>query len=529
MTGRRVESAGGAPQRRRVESAGGAPQRLIWPLATLLIFAALVAANPVGFRGGGGDDWQYLQAARCWAAEGAPCVPQDHWWGRWPLVAPLGGLIALLGETRFALALVPLGATLTCADLLAHLGNRLFGAPAGWLAAMLFLTAPVVLFEALDPAVGTLELAAILGGAALIVRAGQSQRRRDWLLAGLAFGLAFQVRETSLATLPAAAFALWLLSKRTLPAALVFAAGFLAPLVVELLVMGLATGDPLFRRGLSLAHSGIASSEIANAASAGASPLFNPALIAGWEHETGIHLHWLVDGALDVLLNEKGGWTLLLALLAFAIGRRRLDPRKARLVEALLAAGILHGLILIFVFSIDPKPRMMLVPLAAAALALAPLLLALPRPWLGVTALARLAALLLGFLFVPRMGEGEAAARAWLAMLPAGSVETAEATRRRLGLVPEVQALPLADGTRPLLLVRTRDACDRAEILDLAPDALRGLAFARLGNANPLNGRQAALCLYRYASPAAARAFAAAHDETSPFTEESAAASRSLR
>jgi len=495
-----------------------------WPAAIVLLFSLLVAFNPVGFRGGGGDDWQYLQAARCWAEHG-PCVPRDHWWGRWPLIATMGGLLALLGESRTTLALVPLGATLGCGAIVVHLGNRLFGAPAGWLAALLFLTTPIVLFEALDPTVGTLELLALLCAAALLLRASERQQVRDWLLAGLLLGVAFQVRETSLAAWPAAGLFLLATAKCRLPASLALAAGAMAPLAVEFIVYGLATGEPLFRRQLSLAHTTIASSEIGLESAASSSPLFNLALIAGWEHESGIALHWLINGPIEVLVNEKSGWTMLVAAVALLFAGRAIGRDERRAAYVLLAVGTSHALLLIYLFSIDPKPRMMLVPLAAAALVLGALLARLPR-WTGLAMIVlRIAALVPGFLFVPRMGEGEAAARTWLGALSQGSVETAEATRRRLALVPAAAALPLADGSRPLLLLRTRDPCDRADVLELAPPGgLRLVTSQPLGNRHPLTGRHAALCLYAYASPEAARALAARHDARSPFTEEAAEA-----
>ena len=72
-----------------------------WLVALVISLALILIINPVGFLGGGLDDWHYLNAARCWAAHG-PCLPQDHWQGRWPVVAPIGASIFLLGENRFS-------------------------------------------------------------------------------------------------------------------------------------------------------------------------------------------------------------------------------------------------------------------------------------------------------------------------------------------------------------------------------------------------------------------------------------------
>jgi hypothetical protein len=78
-----------------------APVRRHWPaLAVALLALACVAINPIGFVGGGGDDTHYLDAARCWVSQGLLCVPTSHWWTRWPIVGPMAGAIALLGESR---------------------------------------------------------------------------------------------------------------------------------------------------------------------------------------------------------------------------------------------------------------------------------------------------------------------------------------------------------------------------------------------------------------------------------------------
>jgi hypothetical protein len=491
-----------------------------WPVATLFLFALLVGLNPIGFRGGGADDWQYLQAARC-RAESGPCLPRDHWWGRWPLVVPLSGLIALFGESRAVLALVPLAATLGCGLLIARLGNRLFGAPGGWLAAMLFLTTPIVLHEALQPSVGALELLLLLASAVLLLRTAETGQPLHAAYAGLLFGLAFQVRETSIALLPAAALVLLVMGSKRLPLLTAFALASLAPLLVELLVYGLATGDPLFRRSLSVAHSSLASSEVAVATPAGALPFFRLSLIANWEHETGVDLHWLINGPLEVLLNPKSGWTILLASLGLLVFGARLGPAQRKRAWWLLALGGTQALILIFVLSIDPKPRMMLVSLTCASLVLGALVRRAPVGALLAVLLLKLVALALGFLFEPRPSDSDAAARAWLNDLPANSVETSEATRRRLALVPEAERLPLADGTRPFLLVRTNRPCFDAKIHELAPPGtLRLQREQPLGWPEPWSGRYRALCLFAYSDPRSARLFAAVHDAENPFTEE---------
>jgi hypothetical protein len=99
---------------------------LRWMVAIVGALALILIVNPVGFVGGGWDDWQYLNAARCWVQHG-PCLPTDHWQGRWPIIAPLAAVIALLGESRFSVGLPSLAYSIGSLVLLAWLGNRLAG------------------------------------------------------------------------------------------------------------------------------------------------------------------------------------------------------------------------------------------------------------------------------------------------------------------------------------------------------------------------------------------------------------------
>ena len=140
-----------------------------WWLGLLLAVVVVIAINPIGYIGGGMDDWQYLEAARCWRAHG-PCLPHDHWQGRWPVIAPLAAVTTLFGESRFTVGLVPLAASVGCLVLLALLGNRLFGRPVGFIASLLYLTVPAFSIQLLDPTVEATELAFCLGGALALER-----------------------------------------------------------------------------------------------------------------------------------------------------------------------------------------------------------------------------------------------------------------------------------------------------------------------------------------------------------------------
>ena len=156
--------------------------------ALVLLLAAIIAIplalNPVGFVGGGGDDNHYLEAARCWAAAGGPCVPQSHWWTRWPVIAPMAAAIRWFGESRTTVGLGPLLWWAAAVLMIAQLGRLWFGRTVGLVAAMLLATLPVAGGEALQPTADMPELAAQL--AALVAATLAFQRQsRWWAVAGL--------------------------------------------------------------------------------------------------------------------------------------------------------------------------------------------------------------------------------------------------------------------------------------------------------------------------------------------------------
>jgi hypothetical protein len=102
----------------------------------------LVVLAPVGYVGGAWDDIHYLEAARCTAEHGF-CVPDDHWGRRFPLVAPVGFVLALFGESRQALWVVPLVYSLAAVTLLTATVQRTFGQSAALIAGFLFAVTPV--------------------------------------------------------------------------------------------------------------------------------------------------------------------------------------------------------------------------------------------------------------------------------------------------------------------------------------------------------------------------------------------------
>lgn len=434
---------------------------LPWIAAIVGTLAIILVVNPVGFVGGGWDDWQYLDAARCWASHG-PCLPTDHWQGRWPIIAPLASVIALFGESRLTVGLPSLAYSLGCLALLAWLGNRLAGKPVGYIAALLLLVAPAFAVELVDPTVEAAELMFLLAGACCAVLFADSRDRRAAFCAGLCLSLAFQVRETALAVAPLALVGTWLLARDDRKSWFATIAGALLPLALELLIFWLATGDPLWRRRQSLGHTQIASSELLGPPDRSHLPFFNRAYIANWRHGPGIHIHWLVDGLVNLVVDMKAGLSIAASAILFALYRRKLQARDRRLVGWSLVVAAYWACFLIYALAIDPKPRMMLVPIALTAFALAILLrdrIARDSPLLPGCVLA--ASLLVGLsltIIHPQVRTSEPAVERWANRFP-GQIETDETTRRHLALTPAAVQFAQLGSDRPLLVLRLGTRC----------------------------------------------------------------------
>lgn len=425
-------------------------------------FVGIVSINPIGFIGGGWDDWQYLDAARCWRAHG-PCLPHNHWQGRWPVIAPIALSTGLLGESRLSVGLPPLIASLWCLVLVVFVGNRLFRAPVGFIAAGLLLCTAAFAIQILDPSVEAIELGFGLTGIMALL---QWQRKAGWAwpaLSGISFGLAVQVRET--AVILAGLAALYVVS-RHIPfrrrEKILMAVSFALPFVVEFGTYAKLTGDPLYRRHLSLLHTQIPSSELLAPIDHSHSALFNFNNIANWRRDPGLHLNWAIDGLLNLFINAKAGLSLLLIPVLIVAYRRSVSSRVVTAALLLYGASFLYICVLIYVIALDPKPRLMFFPLTALSLALALLLVRLHdagRHLIVWVSAGVSVAVCLAILFVhQRVYPLEGPAAAWIASAP-GQVEIEENTRRHLALVPSAQLLPTMSGKRPILLVKADAKC----------------------------------------------------------------------
>lgn|GEM_PF-1082827 len=470
----------------------------------LIVFALLLYwANPIGYVGGGGDDWQYLTAAECWIASG-PCLPHDHWWARWPLIAPMAASIAALGESRAAVALVPLLWSVAALLLFARIVERLAGRAAALAAGVVLLLTPVFTIQFARPNVDHVELALLL--AALLgwvetVRTG----KRGWaLLLGFGLGLAFLARETSAVFVAAAGIA-FLRAPMAEKRLLIWAApAFALPVAAEMLTYFASTGDPFYRLRLAFAHTRIPSAELALWVDTSRSPLFNPDFIAGWRPANGIEAHWAVKPLFNLATHAHIGMTLIGAVALSIVAPRDSAGTNRRTLLGLAAIAGGAALIFIYALGIDPKPRMFL-PLAAVSAAAAGI--AAVALWRSgskliplVTAGFLLPPAFLSYLAVPANAPAERSAAEWLAAAP-GSITTDETTRRYLALVPVARALPV-DTALPLRLAIATEPCPAAVRQATTHDGEWGVLAAMRARSIGLSPDTGLwLCLHRQDTP----------------------------
>lgn len=334
--------------------------------ALVLLALALWLAKPIVFVGGASDDARYLAAARAWLAHG-PVVGAQHWDLRHPLVLPVAAATGALGEGRLGLLLVPVAYGLALLLLGVAVLRARFGAGVAALWGVLFAANPLVheLATRLYPDLAE-ALFACASLAACDAAARRERRSTLLLLAGVAASLAMLTRETSffLPLLYAALFVAgrWL-SRRDW---LLVAAGALPLLLLDNGALWWATGDPLHRLHVALAHVAVPSTHMAGA-TFGGSVLMNPALAARWIQTGPVDLHWAVNPLVYLLLDPFYGAAFLLAgaLLLAARGRSLLDAAERRWLWRAGGVAALAFVFVTYVLMVSQRPRYYLLALLA--------------------------------------------------------------------------------------------------------------------------------------------------------------------
>lgn len=410
------------------------PQFVIAALPALALAIAFMVQSPIGYLGGGGDDWQYLEAARCLVEQGW-CLPQTHWAARLPMTYSTAAAILLFGEARQTLWLVPIVYGLAGLSFFVSVMLERFGRRPAMIASIALVSTPAFGGQLLSLNVSLVEFGFAMAGLFALHRAALGNVRAWAMGGGAMIGLAIMSRTTSLALLPILFLVLVRMDRARLVAPLL--GGVILPLACEAAVYGAITGNPAFSWALALGHTGLQSSALPAGVEPGLSPLFNPAVIGGWAQTMGIDIHWSVNGAINLLLDPAMGPTLVAAM-----GLLLLYRRDAGDTGWILAAGAAYFAALTYGLAVHPMPRMFL-PVAAAAAAVIGVLGA--RAGYGRITAALLVLLIAnGALHGARnfdMRRIERVAEAWVQAEP-DRWAIDETARRVLTLSPLVRSLP---------------------------------------------------------------------------------------
>lgn len=469
-------------------------------VVVIAIFALLcILINPVGFIGASGDDARYHEAALCWVDSGAICMPQDHWSSRWPVIAPLAAGIALLGDMRAAMAIGPIIYWTLALLLVGALGRHWISRDAGRIGVAIMAATPILTSQALQPTADVVEFTFQLAALLAATNAYRLQSGRWAVAAGIAAGLAFEVRETSALFIAVGALAWLMLDSGRRKILLLAIPALVATIGIEMLVYWVTSGDPLRRYGLAFGHVAIATSELPAGFDTHQSPLFNPNYIAAWKREMGIEWAWPLDPWLNLLASLRIGVTLWAAIIAALVYRRLLAPDLRRRTAMIALGAVLVSMLLIYGLALDPKSRLFLLLAGASAIIAGGYIgpaLRQANNLSAVTLLGLAFAISLPILFAsPRIAPLEATAGPWIARSGA-LIETDPTTLGYLVFVPEAKALAPLGSNRPLRLTITLSSCAEQAAMIAQSGNVRVRLLAKAGRSYPKAG-QFELCLLK--------------------------------
>ena len=321
----------------------------------LLVLVAMVAGLYVGWVGFmASDDSLYHAGAVRWLVD-PPFAGSDHWSTRFPLTLTFAAVIHFVGNNFAAFAVTAVLFYVLLVVVVGRFAAAVVTPRAGWTAALLTATLPVVVSHASTVGVDLLEAAALVTGAWLV---GSSKENRKGLgragLGGVMFGIAVLCRETSVLALAVLGPLLLIGRPVSRPVLMACGAGAAMVLVGEALFQYALTGDPLRRYTIAFHHD----EHIDRAAN----------------HEGNFLLWAPIDPLLVLLINDDFGllfWIAGIAGLSTA-GRRWTTMTLERHAPFLLLAAMAGSsfiLVSVLYSKLVLNPRyFMLAALAAVAL-----------------------------------------------------------------------------------------------------------------------------------------------------------------
>lgn len=326
-----------------------------WPFGwSAVLLAGMVAALWVGWVGFiASDDSLYYEGAMRWLTD-PPFAGDNHWSTRFPLTLTFASVIALVGHNFLAFAVIAVLFYVVIVAVAGMFAAQVAGMRAGWIAALLTATLPVIVANATSVSVDLIEASAVLIGVMLLGGAGED-RAGLWrgVGAGAAFGIAMLCRETT--ALPLVGLApIFLLGKPVSRRVLIASGiGFAAVIGGEALFQYALTGDPLRRYAIAFHHD----EHIDRAA-----------------NMEGNFLLWTpIDPLLVLLINDDFGLLFWVAGAALWFGALRTvdaaGKRRLTVLAAMAAASFV--LVALLVHKLVLNPRYFTLPALAAVMIVA--------------------------------------------------------------------------------------------------------------------------------------------------------------
>ncbi len=257
-----------------IERLVGPGRRGLW--IALALFVLLVTLAWVGFIAS--DDVTYARGAYGWI-EHFPFVG-GHGTIRYPITIPMALSFRAFGGNEFAMILPSLLYLIAFLIAAWRVTRDVAGPLPAFFALLACVTSPLLVVQASIANVDFVEMALIFGAWVLCFRCLEAGASRGRLIgAGALVGLAFLARETAIFVIPF--FGLLFLAGHRFNRwnYLWVAAGFLAVWSLELLYLGIMTGDPLYRFNISLHHDATIDRSVDLAGNVIVHPLVDPFLV----------------------------------------------------------------------------------------------------------------------------------------------------------------------------------------------------------------------------------------------------------
>ena len=295
-------------------------RRPLWPFAgSIVLFLALVAASWIGFIGS--DDVTYARGAYGWLKH-FPYVG-GHGTIRYTITLPMAAAFRLIGQNEYAMVLPSLLYLLGFLVLGTDRVRTVCGEDAGLAALLLLATSPLFVIQASIANVDVVELFFLFASFALFWRAlSNGGQPRTLIASGAAAGFAFLTRET--AAFAAVFFGLLFLIGYGFHRLryLWIGVGFAAIWAIELIYLGIMTGDPLYRFNISMHHDATIDRSIDLAGNVIVNPLIDPLLV--------------------ILINQEfmGLFFIAIPVTVWLCFGRGIDPVRQRFVRLLALFGL---------------------------------------------------------------------------------------------------------------------------------------------------------------------------------------------